>query len=134
MLDAVLELWLRLLALHIEESSEEKFIGREIRDNWLLASKVYFTGCVPDCLESAVSTDHGRDVVIKAINSLIAAIEKGPEKLDHETLNLLGFDDFGFMYDIESRRLLEIGNAFLDLINGKIQSEASSTNFMPGCR
>ncbi|MBO0725936.1 MAG: hypothetical protein J2P52_10075 [Blastocatellia bacterium] len=130
MRDGVLELWLRLLALHVEESPEEEFVGRNIRDNWLLASRGYFMGCVPDGLEDAVSTDEGRDVVIRAIRSLIDALKKGPEMLDGETLSLLGFDaGYG---DFEARRLIEVGNAFLSLIAGEIQTGPGPKGFMPG--
>lgn len=132
MRDSILELWLRLLAFHVEESSEEEFVGRKIRDNWLLASRGYFMGCVPDGLEDAVSTDEGRDIVVRAINSLIDRLEKGPEMLDGGTLNLLGIEGGTFTSDIEARRLIEVGNAFLTLIAGEIQADASSTEFMPG--
>lgn len=38
MQDSVLELWLRLLALHIKDpSKDEEVVVRRIRDNWLLA-------------------------------------------------------------------------------------------------
>ncbi len=135
MRDSVLELWLRLLALHIEDPpAEEEFIGRQIRDNWLLASRGYFVGHVPDNLEEAVTTDEGRNVVVRAINSLLDALRKGPERLDHRTLNLLGIKLVPWMNDFESHLLIEVGNAFLDLIAGKIESDASSTEFMPGCR
>lgn len=133
MLDSVLELWLRLLALHIEESPEENFIGRKIRDQWLLASRGYFLGHVPVNLEEAVSTDEGRDIVVRAINLLLDALAKSPEILDRGVLNLLGFHN-PWMKDFESWRLIEVGNAFLDLIAGKIESDARSTAFMPGCR
>jgi hypothetical protein len=132
MRDSILELWLRLLALHVEESPEEEFIGRKIRDNWLLASRGYFLGCVPVSLEDAVSTDEGRDIVIRAINSLIDRLENGPKTLDWGTLNLLGIEGGIFTSGIEARRLIEVGNAFLALIAGEIQADASSTEFMPG--
>jgi hypothetical protein len=130
--DSVLELWLRLLALHIdiEESPEKEFVGRKIRDNWLLASSIHFMGCVPDRLDEAVSTDEGREVVIQAINSLIDALKKGPETLDGDTLSLLGFQDgYG---DFEGRRLIEVGNAFLALIAGEVQEGPGPKGFMPG--
>jgi hypothetical protein len=132
MRDGILELWLRLLALHVEESPAEEFIGRKIRDSWLLASRGYFNGCVPDSLEEAVSTGEGRDIVIRAINSLIDKLEKSPEMLDRGILNLLGIEGSTFTSDFESRRLIELGNAFLALIAGQIQADASSTEFMPG--
>ena len=134
MRDGILELWLRLLALHLEDPArEETHVVRSIRDNWLLASRGYFGGHVPTELEEAVSTSEGRAAVIAAIESLTRALKKSPAKLDHGTLNVLGFETGEFTGDIERERLLEIAQAFLDLIAGKIQSDATSTEFMPGC-
>lgn len=84
-------------------------------------------------LEEAVSTEEGREIVVRAINSLLDALTKSPEILDRGVLNLLGFHH-PWMKDFESWRLIEVGNAFLDLIAGKIESDPRSTAFMPGCR
>lgn len=132
MRDSILELWLRLLALHVEDPHEEASIGRKIRDNWLLASRGYFGGHVPDGLEEAVSTPEGRATVVAAIQSLMQALTNGPVMLDHDTLNLLGFAGGEFTGDVEAERLIQVGNAFLALIAGQIQTGASSTEFMPG--
>lgn len=132
MRDSILELWLRLLALHVEEPVDEGFLARKIRDNWLLASRGYFGGHIPDGLEEAVSTPEGRAIVVTAIESLMKALAKGPEVLDYGTLNLLGFEGGEFIGDIEPERLIEVGNAFMALIAGRIRSDAGSTAFMPG--
>ena len=133
MRDSMLTLWLRLLALHLEEPTKDGIIERNIRDKWLLASRGFFPGCIPDDLEDAVSTDEGRQVVIGAIKSLISTLAKGPKTLDPGTLNTLGISGAFFSADVEAWRLIEVGNAFLTLIAGEIQSDASSTEFMPGC-
>ena len=133
MRDGILEVWLRLLALHIEESPAETFVGRRIRDQWLLASRGYFMGCVPHLLEEAVSTEEGRAIVVRTINSLMGALKKAPTNLDFGTLNLLGMEGI-FLDDLGSKRFLEVGQAFLDLIEGNIHWKANSTDFMPGCR
>jgi hypothetical protein len=132
MRDSILELWLRLLALHIEEPEVAGSIGQQIRDDWLLASRGYFLGCVPVRLEEAISTREGRAIVVAAIISLMKALTDGPQLLDHATLNLLGFDGGQFNSDVESKRLIQVGDAFLALIAGQIQTDASSTEFMPG--
>jgi hypothetical protein len=131
MQDSILELWLRLLALHIEDPDEAS-VGQKIRDKWLLASRGYFGGHVPAQLEEAVSTNEGKVIVLAAIHSLMEALTKGPALLDHGTVNLLGFGDVNFTGALESERLLQVGNAFLALIAGDIQSDATSTEFMPG--
>lgn len=67
MRDAVLELWLRLLTLHIPEPTTEHETSYRIRNQWLLASRGYFGGHVPHDLHDAVSTPEGRKVVMDAI-------------------------------------------------------------------
>ena len=131
MQDSILELWLRLLALHIEDPDEAS-VAQKIRDNWLLASRGYFGGHVPTRLEEAVSTNEGKATVMSAIRSLMEALTNGPELLDHGTVNLLGFQDVNFNGALESKRLLQVANAFIALIAGEIQTDASSTEFMPG--
>lgn len=131
MLDSILELWLRLLALHIDDPQEGS-IGLRIRDRWLLASRGYFLGCVPVALDEAVETDEGKEIVVSAIESLTLALQNGPVKVDHKTLNLLGFKGGEFTADIEVSRLIEVGNAFRALLAGEVDTDASSTAFMPG--
>ena len=136
MSDGILELWLRLLALHIEEPTltDATSLGRKIRDQWLLASRGFFMGCIPVNLDEAVSTPESRALVVAAIESLICAAKKAPAGLDYHTLNLLGFVNGEFTRNFESERLVEIGEAFLALIAGEIHSDATSTEFMPGSR
>jgi len=131
MRDSILELWLRLLALHIADPEEES-IGQQIRDGWLLASRGYFLGHVPVRLEEAVSTDEGRRIVLAAIESLMIALERGATRLDHGTLNLLGFYGGQFTGEVEANRLIEVGKAFRSLLAGEIETDARSTEFMPG--
>jgi hypothetical protein len=89
MQDSVLELWLRLLALHIDDPVEGS-IGREIRDRWLLASRGYFVGCIPIALDKAVEAEEGKKIVSSAIDSLMIALENGPDKLNCATLEPAG--------------------------------------------
>ena len=131
MQDSVLELWLRLLALHIDDPVEGS-IGREIRDRWLLASRGYFVGCIPIALDKAVEAEEGKKIVSSAIDSLMIALENGPDKLNCATLNLLGFKGGDFTADFEASRLILVGKAFRSLVAGEIETDASSTAFMPG--
>jgi hypothetical protein len=135
MRDGMLNLWLRLLALHLPEPTDsgEHRASTEIRDRWLLASRGYFGGCVPHHMEDACSTQAGRDVVRIAIGSLLKALDLAPKPLDSDTLDLLGVEGFRFA-SIERESLREIGYAFLDLLDGKITCTALSTEIMPGSK
>jgi len=104
----------------------------EFRDDWLLASRGYFLGCIPHNLEQTVSTAEGRAIALRAIDSLKAALEAGPALVDHGTLNLLGFYEGNFVRGVETSRLIEVANAFKDLIAGRIECDVTSTAFMPG--
>jgi hypothetical protein len=130
--DSVLELWLRFLALHIEDPVESGTPASRIRDNWLFASRGYCAGCVPVSLEEAVSTPEGKQLVQRAIRSLLQDLSHAPSHLNKDVLNLLGFLDGTWLGDFETRRLVEVGHAFLDLIDGKITTDASDSSFMPG--
>lgn len=130
--DGLLELWLRLLALHIEDPAEPGVLATTIRDQWLLASRGYFNGCVPDGLEEAVSTAEGAALVRAAVQSLLGALEAAPSRLGKDVFNLMGFSGGAFTGDVETRRLIEIGVAFLDLMDGRITSGPEDRSFMPG--
>lgn len=135
MRDGMLEFWLRLLALHLPEptNSGEHQATLKIRNQWLLASRGYFGGCVPHGMEDACATQEGRDVVRIAIDSLLAALCRAPMSLDSDTLNLLGIEGMQCA-PIERTWLQEIGHAFLDLLDGKIRCVPSSTEVMPGSK
>lgn len=135
MRDAMLELWLRLLALHLPEPTND---GKheatlKIRNQWLLASRGYFNGFVPHNMEEACATAEGREVVGIAIESLLNALRCESTPLDSSTLNLLGFDGIQSA-TIERQSLQEIGHAFLDLLEGRINCTAHSTEVMPGSK
>ncbi|MGE0605485.1 MAG: hypothetical protein AB7O62_00050 [Pirellulales bacterium] len=135
MRDSMLELWLRLLSLHLPEPNDlgEHHATLEIRNRWLLASRGYFLGCVPHDLECVFSTQEGRTVVRKAIDSLLKELQSNNSPLDAATINLLGIEGFQF-FSIERRCLADIVYAFLDLLDGKITCTARSTDVMPGSK
>ncbi len=135
MRDGMLELWLRLLALHLPEPTDSggHQATLEIRNQWLLASSGYFVGCVPHGMEDACATQEGREVVRIAIDSLLEALRRAPTPLDSDTLNLLGVEGIQFA-PIERKWFQEIGHAFLDLLDGQFNCTASSTDVMPGAK
>ena len=132
MRDEVLELWLRLLALHVEDPTVPGTLATTIRDQWLLASRGYFNGCVPHGMEEAVATAAGQQIVRNAIAAFLEHLSKAPPGICAATLNLMGCSG-SFSRDIEAWRLTEVCHAFLDLLDGKITAGPQSTEFMPGC-
>ena len=136
MQDGILELWLRLLALHLPEPTNTgtHLATIEIRNRWLRASRGYFGGHVPHSMQYASATQERTAVVRIAIDSLLAALRKSNTPLHAESLNVLGNEAQQFAAPIERQWLEDIGHAFLDLLDGKISGMASSTEVMPGSK
>jgi hypothetical protein len=130
MRDGDLELWLRLLALHVEDPQQSGGTATTIRDQWLLASRGWFNGCVPHGLEKATATPEGSELVRNAVLSLSDALHRAPERISGGALSLLGFES-GYL-DIEVEVLRDIAGAFLDLLDFKVEATAHSTERMPG--
>jgi hypothetical protein len=138
MRDGMLELYLRLLALHLPEPTDafepdQSKAVLSIRNEWLLASIGVFNGCVPHGLEKACETEHGRSAVKKAIELLNSELDQATTPLDGATLNLLGIHGSRFE-NIERKSVRDVGRAFQDLIEGRITDTASETRIMPGSK
>ena len=136
MRDSMLELWLRLLVLHLPEPTDKGCHQSTpgIRSRWMLASTGYFSGCVPHDMEFACSTVDGRTAVVTAVQSLMKSLNKHDSALDPNMLNLLGNKGVVFNQPIDRERLRDIGQAFLDLIDGRFVGTARSTDVMPGSK
>ena len=137
MRDAVLELWLRLLALHLPEpgvndTTKQAELARTIRDAWLFTSRGWCNGCVDPDLERFARTDSGKSIILAAMDSLRKRLRKAPDQLNKDVLNLLGWDGIEYMHDFETQRLLQVESAFRDLIEGRITDTIQPTEFMPG--
>jgi hypothetical protein len=131
--DSLLELWLRLASLHIEDPTEPGGVATKIRDQWLVASRGYFNGCVPVDIGEDISTAEGKKLVRDATQSLQRSLKQAPATIGGDALNLLGIEGrFGSV--IETWRLIEVGQAFLDLVDGKITTTAEQDAPMPGYR
>lgn len=133
MRDGDLTVWLRLLALHVEDPAAPGTTATAIRDGWLLASRGFFVGCMPNGLEQAVSTDEGAALVRAAIASLMAALAAAPPQISKDVLNLLGIVGT-FTRDYDTCWLMEVGQAFTDLIDGKIVTGDCASSFVPSLR
>jgi len=132
--DGILELWLRFLALHLEEPdpgvSDHPVYA--IRNRWMLASKIHFGGCSPLSLATDCADPVGKAAVIAAIHALMDELRRDPGDLDARTLNLLGLEGGHSVGGFPSANLLEVGDAFLRLIAGEITTTAGDPALMPG--
>ena len=128
--DSILELWLRLLAWHLDEPSNDEVNIKLIRNQWLLASRGFFQGCVPVELDSLIKTSSDSQVIEKAIASLVESLKTSGEILDEKHINLLGFE-YTWRKGVRVAGLIEMGESFQDLISGKIVTSSSNASHVP---
>jgi len=129
MQDSILEIWLRLLALHIREPQEYGDIANVIRNQWLFASRHHFMGCVPHFLEEATSSTEGFSLVVDAVQSLSVALASATGHICGESLSLLCFESE--MGDVEIAVLRDVAAAFRDLLNRKDAFDGSPSRDGP---
>ncbi len=130
MTDWYLELWLHLLALQVKPSSDDH-LATKIRNQWLLASMHAWGGCVPHGMEEATSTPGGELIVRSAVATLREKLAASDEALPASTLNLLGVEG-RWREDFYRSLLVEIGNAFQDLLDGRVSTTVSYRGNWPG--
>lgn len=136
MRDEDLGLWLRLLSLHVDDPPPDearRSCARDIRNEWLLASRWNFAGCIPHSLDTFTSTEPGAGIAREAVRSLLAALACGPDTLSAGTLNLMELP-FDLAGDVQSARLACIAQAFLDLLDNRIAWTAGDAVHVPGAQ
>lgn len=136
MRDQVLELWLRLLALHVPEPNreDERNLALPLRNKWLLASKGWVGGHVPHGMEDACSTPEGEAIVRAAIESLLVELNRTDTPVEGHTMSLLGIEVGSCNVPVERWKLRDVGHAMLDLLDGELDCTAMSTEIMPGSK
>jgi hypothetical protein len=123
--DGLLCPWLRMLALNLREpmrddSAETVSLIKSVRDRFLFVSKGYCMGWAPIKLEETFATPEGKEVVRAAIITLLDFLSRAPETLPRNALDLWGFDEASTPgYDIKTAWLIEVGKAFLVLMEDR---------------
>lgn len=131
-IDRFLEVYLRFLLQHLENSPEADSPSHAIREQWHLASTGYFGGFVPHGFEEAVGTPEGERITLAAIHSLTAALKNAPEKLSKDVINLLWQDQYiVWDEDVETSGLVQISEALIALIEGRITTTAEEADLVP---
>ncbi|MDB5552482.1 MAG: hypothetical protein JWL86_2466 [Rhizobium sp.] len=131
--DSMLELWLRLLVLHLDEPEQADSLAAVTRNQWLVASRYGCVGAVPHGLEEATATDEGLALVKAAVASLDRILQRTTDPLSAQMLNLLGFAG-EWDRAVDTADLSDVAAAFVDLLDFNVQSTASTKRPYPGSR
>jgi hypothetical protein len=127
--DAVLELWLFLLAREVDRLADPPEWLRAARDHWRLHATAGFTGMVSACLdEHAGPPDRAAEVLRLAERGVAWVREQGPV-LPAGLLNSFGLGGPGatFTEDVPAAVFLPAGEAILRLLRGEVLWDADSS-------
>jgi len=128
--DGLLEIWLRLAALHLPDPGPE--LGetnsaevRRLREQWLLASRGWWTGMVPHDFEALQDNAVAMELAKAAARSLDRALHDAtPAALPAAALNLLGWGSgVSYAEDLEVWRLVELTQAIQQLFDGQLDAQ-----------
>jgi hypothetical protein len=72
--DPLLEAWLRIVSLHLEEAAQDAGWVRELRAQWMRASTGYFGGWVTAALDDLLTDDARIAAVLKAADRAIVSL------------------------------------------------------------
>jgi hypothetical protein len=127
--DAKIEVWLCLLAHSARESTESSDWLRGAAEHWHLQGTVGFMGCVSPDLDVHAATPERARSIIELATQTIAALRARGEIATASWLNSLGAGGSGseFGQDVPIETFTRVGEAFIALLRGEIEWDASTS-------
>ena len=124
--DHWLELWLRMLALHLQpllprawdEATERELRLHELRDIWLLYTDQPQNGCVMAAEERIVEHDDVRCAVLEAARLVLEKLRASGPVIDRARLDFV-IRDHGWLRDPPTEPVIRVGEAFVRLLEGE---------------
>lgn len=131
--DPLLEVWLRLLSLHIGDDVYKPGWQHDLRDHWLLASAGFFGGCISPRLDQFLTDEHRVSAILQTSERSIQSLRAFGSYVPATFLNALGIADrFGGELPIEWFDL--IADRFSALLRGELTTDASTSPVLPQTR
>ena len=125
--DGQIQVWLYLLVLEIEKMESIPEWLEKAKDYWHLQSTVDFGGCVSANLDEIIDSEEKRESLIDISRHALAELENYGSKITLETKYSYGKDGPDTLcHNVDIRVYSIIGKAFLNLLQGKLKTDASS--------
>ncbi len=128
--DTLLEIWLRVLSLQMEEDVAEPRWQHELRDTWLLNSNGGFMGCISPCLDEYLTDADRIAKVLRASDRCIAALRDFGDYVPAEFLRTLGIQQL-FTEDLPIEWFELIAGRFSSLLRGELETDATTSPTLP---
>lgn len=84
-------MWLRVLSLHLGDDVHKPGWQHDLRDQWLLASTGYFSGCISPSLDEFLTDEGCVAAILQASERCIISLRAFGPNVPATFLNALGF-------------------------------------------
>ena len=127
--DGLLEAWLRVLSLHMDDDVHKPGWQHDLRDKWLLASAGYFNGCISASLDDFLTEGDRVAVILKAAERSIQRLRTFGSYVPAAFLNAIGLSPF--TEDLPIEWFERIAERFTALLRGELATDASTSPVLP---
>lgn len=131
--DFLLEVWLRVLSLHLDDDVHLPGWQHDLRDKWLLASAGFFSGCIYPALDEFLTDSDRIAAILRASDRSIKSLRAFGDYVPAAFLNALGIKGI-FTSDQPIEYYELIANRFNALLRGELTTDASTSPVLPATR
>jgi hypothetical protein len=127
--DGGLQVWLRFLPDEIDMLKDVPDWVKKARDHWNVQATYRFCGCMTARLDDFLAEQPRIDVVGRLAQRALSRMRAHGTVLSRDFLNSLRFDqDAGvFTNDVRTEIFVVIGERFLELLAGRLNTHASTS-------
>jgi len=129
--DWLLESWLRMLALNLPDDVYKPCWVRDLRDDWLLQSAGFFSGCVSPKLDQHCSHKDQRETILATAQAVRTKIQTFDQRIPTSFFYAMGIAFVEYREWVPKEDLESIATRFIDLLEGKLTTTAPSSPVLP---
>jgi hypothetical protein len=131
--DSALEVWLYVLASEIGKSTDQPDWLRSARKDWHLKATVGFMGWICANLDEHLTSTDRLDVTVRLSNQALAWFHEQGPLISAEVLNSfrVGGEGAYFTRDVETDNFIRVGETFVQLLEGKLKTDATTSPVFP---
>jgi len=131
--DGLLEAWLRVLSLHMDDDVHKPGWQHDLRDKWLLVSAGFFSGCISTSLDDFLTDSDRIAAILRASERSIQSLRGFGPYVPAAHLNTLGLAG-PFTADLPTEWFELISDRFATLLRGELTTDASTSPVLPATR
>ena len=129
--DWLLEAWLRILSLHLEDEVHQPGWQHDLRDEWLLKSAGFFIGCISASLDDFLIDDERIAVILRVSERSLQSLRAFGPYVPCAFLNALGITGSYYTSDLPIDWFERIAQCFTLLLRGELTTDASTSPVLP---